>query len=386
MLNNPIIAPVEILASSVDGSPALEVPLTRPIIGEEEKRAVLEVLDSGDLAQGVKVAAFEEAFAAYCQAPFAIATSSGTTALYLALLAHGIGPGDEVIVSAFSFMASASTVSHTGARPVFAEIDPASFNLAPENLEKYLTGRTRAILPVHLFGQSADLGPIIEFARKHSLTVIEDAAQSHGETYNGRKLGGFNTTCFSFYPTKNITSGEGGMITTNDPAIRERVISLRQHGSRQRYFHEELGFNFRMSDIHAAIGLAQLGKLDGWNARRQENATYYRELLGGLDPVIELPAQMPWAGHVYNQFTIRVKEGRRTELTARLDANRIGYGIYYPLPLYEQPPYRAANAGLILPAAGQACREVLSLPVYPQLGKAQLEKVGQVLTDFGAAF
>ncbi len=380
MSNELSLAPVSIKGVFPD----LPVPMARPIIGEEEKSAVLAVLDSGNLAQGEKVAEFEQAFAGYCEAQFAVATSSGTAALFLALLAHGIGPGDEVIVPAFSFIATASAVSHTGAKPVFAEIDPSSFNLAPENLESYLTECTRAILPVHLYGQSANLKPIMEFAAKHALVVIEDAAQAHGETYYGRKIGSFNTTCFSFYPTKNITSGEGGMITTNDPAIMERVTLLRQHGSRQRYFHEELGFNLRMSDIHAAIGLAQLPKLADWNTLRRKNAHFYAKLLGRLAGSIRPPVELPWANHVYNQFTLRVEADRRQELTTLLDANEIGYGIYYPFPLYTQPAYRANNPAVNLPLVEQACREVLSLPVHPQLSEAQLEKVGRVLSDFGA--
>ena len=249
------------------------IPIARPNIGEDEKQAVLAVLNSGMLAQGKQVQAFEEAFAAYCGVKYAVATSSGTTALHLALLAHNIGPGDEVITSPFSFIATANSIRYTGAESVFADID-SYYNLSPTLTEAAITPRTKVIMPVHLYGQPADMDKFMDIAKRHNLIIIEDACQAHGAEFKGKKVGSFGTGCFSFYPTKNITSGEGGMVTTNDPDIADRVRLLRNHGMRQRYYHETMGFNFRMTDIHAAIGLAQLKKLDMFNDMRISNAHY----------------------------------------------------------------------------------------------------------------
>jgi len=241
------------------------INIAKPVIGPEEKQAVMEVLDSGIIAQGPRTKAFEEGFAAMCQVKHAVATSSGTTALHVAMLANKIGDGDEVVTTAFTFIASANSVLYAGARPVFADINPRTFNIDPEKIEAAITPRTKAILPVHLFGLSCDMDPIMKIAQKHNLVVIEDACQSHGATYKGKKVGSYGTGTFSLYPTKNITSAEGGMITTDDDAVDDECRVIRQHGMRKRYFHEELGYNFRMTDVHAAIGLAQLQKLAVFN-------------------------------------------------------------------------------------------------------------------------
>src|SRR5262245_56295138 len=256
--------------------------MAKPQIGDDEKKAVMEVLDSGIIAQGPRVKAFEEGFAAMCGTKHAIATTSGTTALHVALLAHGIGRDDEVITSAFTFIASANSILFVGAKPVFVDIDPRTFNIDPSKIEAAITKKTKAILPVHLYGLSCDMDPIIRIAEKHGLVVIEDACQSHGAQYRGQKVGSFGTGTFSLYPTKNITSAEGGMITTNDAAVDEKCRVLRQHGMRTRYYHDELGYNFRMTDIHAAIGLAQLQKLEKFNAQRQTNARFLSENLKGV--------------------------------------------------------------------------------------------------------
>ncbi|MBM4431649.1 MAG: DegT/DnrJ/EryC1/StrS family aminotransferase, partial [Chloroflexi bacterium] len=248
------------------------IPIARPVIGEEEKQAVLAVLESGMLAQGQQVRAFEEAFAEYCGVKYAVATSSGTTALHTALLAHGVGPGDEVITTPFTFIASANSILFTGARPVFVDIEEDSYNINPTLIEEKITSRTKAILPVHLYGNPCDLEAIMTIADRHGLIVIEDACQAHGASVHGKKVGSFSTGCFSFYPTKNITTAEGGMITTDDDAVAERARLIRQHGMRKRYYHEVLGYNFRLTDIQAAIGLAQLGKLPEWTAKRIANA------------------------------------------------------------------------------------------------------------------
>ena len=244
----------------------------------------------------------------------AIATSNGTTALHVALLAHGIGEGDEVITSPFTFIASANSVLYTGARPVFVDIEPDTFNLDPSQIEAAITPRTKAIMPVHLYGNPADMRAIMEIAERHSLAVIEDAAQAHGAEDDGQRVGSFGTGCFSFYPTKNMTSGEGGMITTDDDDVAERARLLRAHGASERYRHTMLGYNFRMTDIHAAIGRAQLAKLDGWTEQRRRNAELLTE---GLRDVVVTPCVRPWAKHVYHQYTVRIPGGR-SDLPARL--------------------------------------------------------------------
>lgn len=347
------------------------IPIARPVIGPEEKAAVLEVLESGTLAQGPRVAAFEAAFAAYCGVKHAVATSSGTAALHLALLAHGVGPGDEVITTPFTFIATANAILYVGARPVFVDIDPVTFNISPALIERAITPRTRAILPVHLFGLPADLDPILEVARARGLAVIEDACQAHGAEYKGRKVGSFGTGCFSFYPTKNMTAGEGGMITTNDDGIAERCRLLRQHGMRRRYNHEALGFNFRLTDIQAAIGLIQLGKLDRFNAARRANARFLSQHLRGVD----VPVVPEGMGHVFHQYTVRVPGGRRDRLLARLREAGIGADVYYPSLVYHQEPYRSAGYSDYLPAAEQAVGEVLSLPVHPGLTPEELGRI-----------
>lgn len=354
------------------------IPIARPQIGEEELAAVTEVFQSGVLAQGPRVQAFEEAFAQFCGVEYAIATSSGTTALHIALLAHGVGPGDEVIVPPFSFIATANSVLYVGARPVFVDIDPQTFNINPEQIEAAITSRTKAIMPVHLYGLPCDMDSIVAIAEKYGLALIEDACQSHGAEYRGRKVGSFGTGVFSFYPTKNITSGEGGMITTNDPAIAEKCRIIRNHGMRRRYYHEELGFNFRMTDVHAAIGLAQLSKLETFNAARRTNAQYLSEHLRGvITPVV--PSDRT---HVFHQYTVRVPNGKRDPLRAYLAERGIGSEIYYPVPIHRQEVYVRLGYHLSLPEAERAAAEVLSLPVHPGLTRADLEMIVAAVNEF----
>jgi dTDP-4-amino-4,6-dideoxygalactose transaminase len=355
------------------------IPIAKPLMGEEEKQAVLEVLDSGVIAQGPRVKAFEEAFAGMCGVSHAVATSSGTTALTVALLAHHIGPGDEVITSSFTFIASANSILYVGARPVFVDIDPVTFNLDPALVQDAITPRTKAIMPVHLFGLSADMHPLLELAEKHGLVVIEDACQSHGATYHGRRVGSFGTGAFSLYPTKNITSGEGGMITTSDPAVAERARVLRQHGMRRRYYHDELGYNFRMTDIHAAIGLAQIGKLERFNAQRRANAAFLDRHLQG----VVVPLAPPGCTHVYHQYTIRVPDGRRDALLAHLTERGVGSGVYYPVPVHQQTFYtQELGYDIALPETERAAGEVLSLPIHPALTPADLETIASTVNTF----
>jgi dTDP-4-amino-4,6-dideoxygalactose transaminase len=357
------------------------INIAQPQMGPEEKQAVLEVLDSGIIAQGPRVKAFEEAFAAMCGVKHAIATSSGTTALHVSLLAHKIGPGDEVITSPFTFIASANSVIYTGARPVFVDIDPMTFNIDPGLIESAITPRTRAILPVHLFGLSCDMDPIMAIARKYNLVVIEDACQSHGATYKGRRVGSFGTGTFSFYPTKNITSAEGGMITTDDDQVAEECRVIRQHGMRRRYYHDELGFNFRMTDVHAAIGLAQLKKLEYFNRTRQENARFLSTNLKG----VVVPQVPQGREHVYHQYTVRVPNGRRDALRTYLQEHGVGSEVYYPVPVHQQTYYtQELGYQVSLPESERAAAEVLSLPVHPALSDADLETIVTTVNEFMA--
>lgn len=353
------------------------IPVASPLIGEEEKRAVLEVLESGQLAQGEVTAQFEREFARLCGVRHAIATSSGTTALHLALLAHGIGPGDEVITSPFTFIASANSVLFCGAKPVFVDIESDTLNIDPSRIEDAITPRTKAIMPVHLYGNPADMESILSIASRHGLIVIEDAAQAHGATIRGRAVGSFGTGCFSFYPTKNMTTGEGGIVTTNDDVIAERVRLLRSHGARQRYHHEILGFNYRMTDIQAAIGLAQLPKLKVWTERRRANAAKLTEML--QDWVIT-PTHRSWANPVYHQYTVRIPRGRR-ELPQKLAERGVGSSVHYPAPVHCQPLYRNLGYRDSLPLAEQASAEVLSLPVHPALSDDDVVFVAQTVIE-----
>ncbi len=339
----------------------------------------MEVLDSGILAQGPRVKAFENEFAKLCGVKHAIAASSGTTALHMALLAHGIGPGDEVITSAFTFVATANAILYTGAKPVFVDIAPDTFNITPEKIEGAITPRTKALIPVHLFGLSCNMDGLEALAAKYGLPIIEDACQSHGATYKGKMVGSFGTGVFSFYPTKNITSAEGGMITTNNEALADQCRSLRQHGMRQRNVYEMLGFNYRMSDIHAAIGLAQLKKLERFNNARRANAHYLNSHLKG----ISVPQEPPGYKHVYHQYTIKVPNEKRDALREHLEKDGIDSGIYYPVPLYRQPVFaNDPKMALRLPETELASQQVLSLPVHPNLGSAELERIVHSVNEF----
>jgi len=346
------------------------IPISVPLLGEEEKRAVLEVIDSGQLAQGKRVEAFEQAFAEVCGVKHAIATSSGTTALQTAVLAHGIGPGDEVITTPFTFIASANAALFASAKPVFVDIDARSYNIDPRWIEKAITPRTKAILPVHLFGNPCDMEAILGIARRHGLVVIEDACQAHGAMVGGRSVGSFGTGCFSFYPTKNITTAEGGIITTNDDALADRARLIRSHGQRQRYYHESIGYNFRMTEIQAAIGLVQVGKLQRFVEARRANAAYLSAHLQG----VVTPVESPGTRHAYHQYTIRVVAGR-DGLVEHLTARGIGTGIYYPLPVHQQVAYQKLGYGGHFPVAEQASQEVLSLPVHPALRPEDLDAI-----------
>jgi perosamine synthetase len=338
------------------------IPIARPQMGEEEKARVWEAMASGSLAQGPRVKEFEQAFAAYVGVEHAVATSSGTTALHLALLGNGIRAGDEVITVPFTFIASVNSILYTGARPVFVDIDERDFTMAAAGIEAAITPRTRAIMPVSLYGQPADMPAISAIAERHGLAVIEDACQAHGAAIGDRRSGTWGAGTFSFYPTKNMTTGEGGMLTTNDAALADRVRLLREHGMRVRYHHEVLGYNFRMTDIAAAIGLAQLPKLDAFNDRRREIAARYdRELRGVVTPFVR-----DGVTHAYHQYTVRVAQ--RDQFAARLQERGVGSAIYYPIPAHRQEAYRAlADEAGSFPVTERLTAEVLSIPVHPSL-------------------
>lgn len=354
------------------------IPMARPLIGDAEIKAVIDVLRSGQLAQGSVVEEFENQFACVCGVQHAVATTSGTTALHLAFLAHGIGPGDEVITTPFSFIASANAALYVGARPVFADIDPETFNIDPDDIERRITPQTKAIVPVHLYGNPADLDRLLDIATRHNLILIEDACQAHGATWHGQPVGSFGTGCFSFYPTKNVTSGEGGIITTNDAELAERARLLRSHGMPRRYHHDSLGYNFRLSNIHAAIGLTQLERLQEWTEKRQANAAVLRDLLEGLG--IGFQSIDPDAMHVYHQFTVRIPENR-DEVAMRLRERGIGCEVYYPIPIHRQNLYRDLGYTDQLPEAEKAACEVLSLPVHPSLERHELAAIALAVSD-----
>lgn len=360
-----------------------KIPLAQPIIGDEEKAAVMRVLDSGQLAQGAVVAEFEEAFARWMGVKHAVAVSSGTTGLHLALLAHGIGQGDEVITTPFTFIASANSVLYVHGTPVFVDVEDETFCIDPSRVEAAITPRTRALLPVHLYGHPAAMPELQDIARRRGLLVIEDAAQAHGATVDGRKVGTFgNTAVFSLYPTKNITSGEGGFVTTDDDAVAAAVRTLRQHGESERYHHQVLGFNFRMTDLSAAIGLAQLRKLERFNAARRHNAAVLSRGLAGL-PGVVTPVERAGYGHVYHQYTVRVTTDR-DGLRKRLADRGIGSGVYYPVAVHRQPVFAARGKPPSMPVSERLCREVLSLPVHPSLTEADLARIVAAIREEAA--
>jgi perosamine synthetase len=355
------------------------IPIARPQLGEDEKQRVWDAMSSGTLAQGPRVAEFEERFAAMVGVSHAVATSSGTTALHLALLGYGIGQGDEVITVPFTFIASANSVLYTGARPVFVDVREDDFTIDADLVEAAITPRTKAIMPVSLYGQPADLPALEAVAARHGLAVVEDAAQAHGAAIDDRRSGSWGAAAFSFYPTKNMTTGEGGIITTADGEFAERVRLLREHGMKVRYQHDVLGYNFRMTDLAAAIGLAQLPKLSRFNERRRAIAARYdAELRGVVIPVVR-----PSVTHVYHQYTIRV--AGRDAFAERLKERGVGSGIYYPIPVHRQKPFAALGYGeQHYPVTERLTEQVLSIPVHPSLTDDEVATVIGAVNDTAA--
>lgn len=359
------------------------IPIAKPNFDEEERRAVLEVLDSGTLAQGPRVKAFEDAFAAYVGRRHGVAVCNGTAALHVALLAHGIGKGHEVIVPPLTFFASAATVLHCGARVRFADVEADTYTLDPERLKRAITKKTKAVMPVHLFGQTATMEPIREFAADHDLLVLEDACQAHGAEYGGKKAGALgHTACFSFYPTKNMTTTEGGMIVTDDDGVAETCRLLRAHGESAKYRHDLVGFNLRMTEVSAAIGIVQLRKLDGFVRRRRETAHHLTDHLKDVKGLLT-PAEREDRFHAFYQYIVRTTSKSpvpRDDLVASLNDRGVGCRPSYPMPLYQQKALagqkhrRCAVAEKVIP-------HMFELPVHPLVSDADRDAIVAAVHD-----
>ena len=361
------------------------IPIAKPIISEREKNLVLEVLDSGEIASGRKVKEFEEKFAAYIGQPYGAAASSGTTALHMALQACGIKFGDKVLTTPFSFIATANSILYCGAEPVFCDIDEHTFNISVDSLKKTLerVKGIKALLIVHLFGLSCDMDAIMEVVREHNLILIEDCAQAHGSAYKGKRAGSFGrASIFSFYPTKNMTTGEGGIVLTADEKVYNEALLLRNHGMPGEYEHTVLGYNYRMTNIAAAIGIGQLELLDGSIEKRRENARYLNEHLKDL-PGLKTPF-VPSGDyyHVYNQYTLRVLH-ERPSLMKVLKESEIGHKIFYPTIIPDQALYKKIPLGEVnCPIARKTAGEVLSIPVHPALNETDLKRIVETIGEY----
>jgi len=355
------------------------IPAAKPIIGDEEREAVDRVLRSGMIAGGPEVAAFETEFSELVDGRHSIAVNSGTSALHMAFVAAGIKAGDEVIVPSFTFAATANSVVLAGGTPVFADIEENFFNMDPKSAEAAITPRTRALMPVHLYGHPAALREYKDIAARHNLLLFEDAAQAHAASLDGIPVGAWGVAgSFSFYPTKNMTSGEGGMVTTPCDHIARKTRLLRNQGMEKRYENEIAGYNTRMTDIHAAIGRVQLKKLAGWTKQRQDNAKFLDENLKG----VIVPPVADGAVHVYHQYTIRVVDQDRDSFAEEIGKRGIGSGVYYPIPNHRLPSY---GLTLDLPVTEQVAKQCLSLPVHPSLSQGDLEKIVEVINAVASA-
>jgi dTDP-4-amino-4,6-dideoxygalactose transaminase len=367
--------------------PALDLKAQYRAIRHEIEPVLRAVVESQYFVLGPEVAGLEAEVARYCQAPHAVGCASGSDALLLPLMAWEIGPGDEVITTPYTFFATAGAVWRTGARPVFVDIEPDTYNLDPSRLEAAITPRTKAILPVHLYGQAADMEPILGIARRHGLHVLEDAAQSIGALYRGRPVGTWgDAAAYSFYPSKNLGGfGDGGLMTASDEALARRLARLRVHGMEPKYYHHEVGFNSRLDALQAAILRVKLRHLDAWTAARRRVAQSYRELFRGhgLEGAVTLPVERPDCFHVYNQFVIRVAESLRDPLRAHLSDRRIGTEIYYPIPLHLQDCFAALGYREgAFPLSEAAARQTIALPMYPELSDAALRHVVGSIAEF----
>lgn len=365
--------------------PLLDLKAQYATIRDDVRAAMDRVAESQYFILGPEVKALEEEVAAYSQCRFGIGVSSGTDALLVALMALDLEPGDEIITTPYTFFATAGCIARLGAKAVFVDIDPVTYNLDPAGIEAVITPRTRAILPVHLYGQMADMDPIMAAAEQHGLPVIEDAAQAIGSEYKGRRAGSIgHMGCFSFFPSKNLGGfGDGGMVVTNDPALADKLTLLRGHGAKPKYYHKVVGGNFRLDALQAAVLRVKLPHLDVWTAGRQQNAATYRRLFAeaGLDGVIGLPAELPNVRHIYNQFVIRCPD--RDGLMAQLKQHHIGHEIYYPVPMHIQEcfadlGYRQGD----FPHSEAAANETLAIPIYPELTEAMQQSVVAAIAQF----
>ena len=357
--------------------PMLDLKAEYTLFEPELTQSLLAVLQSTQFILGPNVSALEREIAAYCGADHGVGVANGTDALHLVLRALGIGPGHEVITSAFTFIGTAEAISYCGAKPVFVDIEPDTFNIDPAAAEAAITPRTRAVMPVHLFGQSADLGRLHALCERHRLALVEDCAQAIGADWEGKRCGGVGIAgCFSFYPSKNLGCyGDGGMIVTRDPKLAEELRVLRNHGSRTRYHHHVIGYNCRLDEMQAAILRVKLKRLDQLNALRRERAHAYNRLLAKSGVVT--PVEHGRGMHVYHQYTLR--SAKRDAIKAALDAAKIGSMIYYPIPLHRQDVYQSTCQGIGLPHSEQAAASVVSLPMFPMLTDAQTRRVCEVV-------
>ena len=359
------------------------IPIVKPIVGDEEARVVAEVLKSGMLAQGERVKEFEQRFSEYCGVQNSVAVSNGTVALDLALKTVGIQQGDEVITPSFTFIATANAVLFQGARPVFADIEEKTFNINPNDVLEKLTAKTKAIIGVHLFGQPFELKAVQEICDDHQLLLIEDAAQAHGAEYRSKKVGSFGIGCFSFYPTKNMTTGEGGMITTSNDTLAETCRLLRNHGQGEKYNHITLGYNYRMTDLEAALGIVQLKKLNGFNEKRIKHADYLTKNLtiSGL----KLPYKKEGVKHIYHQYAVTVEDDfpmSRAAFMQYLRDKGIGCAIHYPLPIHQQPFYHGlgyTDENVRCPVGTAVSQKIVSLPVHPSLQEEELRYIAETI-------
>ncbi len=358
------------------------IPIAKPLIGQEEQEAVKEVLGKSQIASGEYVERFEENFAHYLNSKYAVCTSNGTTALHTAMLAAGIGPGDLVITTPFSFIATSNAILYVGAKPIFADVLEDSFNIDPKKVEELILetqGEIKALVIVHLYGNPCEMGEIMEICEKYNIILIEDCAQSHGAAYKGKKAGTFgHAAIFSFYPTKNMTCGEGGVMVTDDKEIYEKAKKIINHGQQERYVHDMIGYNFRMTNIAAAIGIEQLKKLEGFNAKRIAHAQQYIEKLS--PELYAVPTVKEDTTHVFNQFTIRCKIDRNIVIEALMKAG-IGYGLYYPHTLPEQPLYKELGLEGVCPVATRLSKEAISIPVHPALSDEDIQYVIDTLNS-----
>jgi Predicted pyridoxal phosphate-dependent enzyme apparently involved in regulation of cell wall biogenesis len=363
--------------------PYLDLPAQIRSVRKELDAAIARTLDNCSFCLGPDVVQFEKDFAKYIGTEHCVAYNSGTSALHIAMMLLGVGPGDEVITTPMTFVATSWAISYVGAKPVYVDIEDATFNLDPAKIEAAITSRTKAIMPVHLYGHPFDLDPVLAIAKKHNLPVVEDTAQSHGAKYKGKTVGTFgDISCFSFYPGKNLgAAGEGGALLTNNAAFAARARSLREHGSTVRYYHDEVGFNYRMEGIQGAVLGVKLKYLSKWTAERRRVAHRYHELLA--DTPLQLPREADYAESAYHLYVVR--HPRRDELKKHLEENKVGCALHYPLPLHLQKCYASLGhkAG-DFPVTEKAARECLSLPIYPELTDAQIQRVVEVIKQFFA--